>query len=984
MKRSMAMLLVLVLLTTLGGCAQKQGTENKGKITYNAENGFSLDLPSQGIMDYAAPTGKPSAMPAENQAQSMAQESGTLVQLTIEDIQAMNGDNVVIDIYNNGYLTTLVGKYYEDKVQNAEDGVESVRAMASLLGLTKGCEFFAVYSETDDDGYTYYTYQQRYGINTLQYATLRVVVDPQGYTAGLTCSFVPNIGTAPQDAAITQQQAEELVRQKVGTDAALISGKTLQMAASFNSVVYNCWIVYTNNPDVSASYDMPYIAHYVSTDGSYLMAIPANSFAATNKELMNNDGYFEGLTTQDVSFTIAQPAGGSKQITVPVAKNKKDGKFYLMDPSRKIAVAKYKEFYYQDSLVFISSDSRNSGWSDNDLMAYYNYINVYDFYADHGIRSVDGFETPLLITVGYCDENGNPVDNACFYGVNAGWACFAASDANKYSYCADVCGHEFTHGVTSTSMQGIYYQNETGAINEAYSDIMGNLCEKITGETSDSGWLIAENSGSGQMRNMADPNSCEQPAFVGDQYYIPAVMNPNGANDLGGVHGDNSLISHLAYLLDRDGMSMEDQFDMWMTSIELLTPMSDYEDLHGILLFSLKINGLLQQYGPTVNRAFAETGLNDDWNTSYLEATKSGCGRLSFQTDGYIAALPAMALFGTPEGKVVDYGYPDRNGVVSVLLPAGSYIVAFQYVEDGASQAVTNRYTGSVWSETQNFGTVTVSSGKTTTLRSLTSGKSVDVGSGSEGGDSGGTVSQSGEELNLVSYNGGYFSLLIPDGWRVEVGGIYGNFYYRIYDPEDPGCQAFCYGGLAPLHKSESSRRYLSYYDTSGGLISNGPVLTSASVQGITDCWEYCIDYQKRYEGKQIFPTLRNIKLSAVAEFEGLYKQFGGIETVGVGLCQDESGRSCTLGIAGALVDLDYYRFYGGNWYYTCYGLMGVACPQEDFDQYYADMLTCLTSIQFSEDYITASQSSQLPMNDNQTIQAALSAEADAIFELCD
>ena len=970
MKRMIALLLALALLATLVGCADGKDPRK----TLNSEKPFSLDLPDEGVgVDYGAPAAKPSA-PQDDQS---AAKSDALVQLTIEDIQKMNGDGVVIDVYNNsGYLSTLVGKFYEGKVQNAEDGVESVKGLASLLGLSKGCEFFAVYYETDNDGYTYYTYQQRYGRNTLQYATLRIAVDPNGETAGLTCSFVPNVGIASQEAGVSAKDAETEALRRAGSGCTLIEGQTTELAAYINNVVYNCWVVYTNNPDVSASFDMPYLAHYISTDGTYLMSLPANSFAATNTELMDNDAYFKDLTAENVSFTVQQPAGGSEQITVPISRNVKDGKYYLMDPSRKIAVSSYRSFYYQDKLDFVSSSTRDRGWSDNDLMAYYNYINVYDFYNARGIHSVDGFDTPLLITVGYCDEKGNPVDNACFYGINGGWACFAASDANKYSYCADVCAHEFTHGVTSSSMQGIYYQNETGAINEAYSDIMGNLCEKITGQTTDKGWLIAENSGSGAMRNMADPNSCEQPAFVGDQYYVPAVLAPNSANDLGGVHGDNSLISHLAYLLDRDGMSLDEQFSMWMTSIELLTPMSDYEDLHGILLFSLKINGMLQQYGPTVNKAFAETGLNEDWNTSYLEATKSGCGRVTFQTDGYIAGLPALALIATTDGNVVDIGYPDRNGVVSVLLPAGTYITLFRYTEEGKSDAAEIRYTGSAWSKTQDFGTFTVRSGGVTNLPALNSGKSVDVGGTS-------SPASSGDTLNLVSFNGGYFTILIPEGWRIEVGGEYGSSCFKIFDPDNPSCQVFFYGGLAPYHKSEETRRFLSYYDTTGGLISNGPVLTSPTVRGITDCWQYCIEYQKRYEGKQSFTDLRNINLTVVSEYQGPYAG-AGPETVGVGTCKDAWGNDCILGIAGALVDQDFYGYYGGNWYYTCFGLLGVVCPADDFDLYYEDLLTCAKSIQFSQDYINASRNTSVPLVDNATLTANMAMIADVIAAQCE
>ena len=122
-------------------------------------------------------------------------------QLTIEDIQAMNPDSLVIDCYTNeGYLSTLVGKFYEGRVTNQEEGIESIQGLAAMLGLSKGSKFFAVYKETNHQtGYTFYTYQQRYGNYTLRYATLRIVVDPDGYTAGLSCSFVPNVGMASDE-----------------------------------------------------------------------------------------------------------------------------------------------------------------------------------------------------------------------------------------------------------------------------------------------------------------------------------------------------------------------------------------------------------------------------------------------------------------------------------------------------------------------------------------------------------------------------------------------------------------------------------------------------------------------------------------------------------------------------------------------------------------------------------------------------------------
>ncbi len=40
----------------------------------------------------------------------------------------------------------------------------------------------------------------------------------------------------------------------------------------------------------------------------------------------------------------------------------------------------------------------------------------------------------------------------------------------------DVVGHELTHGVTEFT-SGLIYENESGALNEAFSDMMGNTSE---------------------------------------------------------------------------------------------------------------------------------------------------------------------------------------------------------------------------------------------------------------------------------------------------------------------------------------------------------------------------------------------------------------------------------------------------------------------------------------------------------------------------
>lgn len=908
----------------------------------------SAQLEESGLM-YAAEAGEQ----LTQEAASSAPGSGILAssadlmpqQLTIEDIQAMNPDRLVIPCYTNeGYLSTLVGKFYEGKVTNYEEGIESIQGMAALLGLSKGSKFFAVYQETNHKtGYSFYTYQQRYGNYTLRYATLRIVVDPEGYTAGLSCSFVPNVGMASDEPAITAEQAVEIVKKRFAKfNLTYYPEQTVLMAVPYSGIVVNCYIVYSNNPDANPGFDIPYYEHLVTTDGSYLTIIPATSFATPGGDAVDNSYYFEGMEMETLNKTVPLNDGTTRDVSVPISFNPRNSKYYLMDPSRKIAVAQYYDFNFNYYTVnFVTSDTLD-GWSDNNLLAYANYIIVYDFYLSHGIRSVDGFGTPILVTVGYCEEDGTPIDNCCYYGINHGWACLAVSDANHGSDCVDVCGHEYTHGITQHSMQGIYYQNETGAINEAYSDIMGNLAEMSLNYTADRSWLYEERSGDYQ-RNLGDPNDREQPAYVGDVYYRPPVQAPDFAlNDYGGVHYNNSLIGHIAYLMDQTGMSYEQQISMWLNSIEIINPRSNYEDLHAALLLSLNMNGLLQEFGPALNQAFRDAGLDKDWNKTYLTATKPGYGRITFETDETIAANIAQAYFFDQNNQMT-MGIPDVNGTVSLLLPAGQYRVQLATL---INEKVTNYlYTNNGWSTSGGTAAViTVSDGSVTNLLG-TSEKPK-------------TASQ---KLELVQYDGGYFSLLIPKGWRLETLGEYAAWGMKLYDPNDKSCQLFLWNYMAPFHRSTTARQVWGKVNE---VIGNGPVLSSIDVIGVLNCWNYCGQYQAYYEGRKYFDDLYDVSIMGGIYYDGYYSKYwnDAVESACLAHCTSEFGDDCFLSMTTALVNLDVARQAGNYAFYTGFDMTGIMAPTDRYGDVFEDLLTCLKSIRFTEQYIQASQATQFPM----------------------
>lgn len=573
MKRLCAILLIFCIMLGITGCQ---------KTEYEA---YQL-LPNEFLLGETI------------SADGVVQEG--MMQYTKEDIQRMNNGKANMVFGNEGYLSFLQGRFSEKKVENYEQAVESILPMAELLGLSAGSEFFAVYGTRDSQGYTYYTFQQRYGELTVAYAGLKIIIDPDGYTAGLSSSFVPNVGIAEEMTDIGAEAAEAVVLEtQADYDLTVFSEATHKLAYSYYGQMVNCYAVYTNNPNSDArDFDMRYYEHFVAYDGTYLACYPVASFGKGNTDATRAEEYFNSLVSKDTQFTVTTWDGRKETITVPVAYNADNDTYYLASVERRMAVGYYSDMA-QYGLVHLVESENGTDWRNNDLLAYDRYIKAYDFYASYGLYSVDGMGIPILI------GTQMPDDNACYCGIQSGWAYFGASDLNVYSEGMDVIGHEYTHGYTANSLTMHKYSGYTGAINEAFSDIVGNIIEMTYGMTTDTTFAVGENAG-GAIRSQSDPEAYQQPTKVGGQYFVDPT---NTDYDNGGVHVNNSLLHQMAYKLYMEGLSIEDQSTMWMKTIEMLTPLSEFEEVLASLKMSMDILGIDPYYKDFITDAFAEAGL---------------------------------------------------------------------------------------------------------------------------------------------------------------------------------------------------------------------------------------------------------------------------------------------------------------------------------------------------------------------------------------
>jgi len=121
----------------------------------------------------------------------------------------------------------------------------------------------------------------------------------------------------------------------------------------------------------------------------------------------------------------------------------------------------------------------------------------------------------------------------------------------------DVVGHEFTHGVDQFSAN-LIYQDESGALDESFSDIFGTLIEfYLEGASGD--WLIGEDFGA--IRSMENPNDFGDP-----DTYFGNFWAPLGGGDNGGVHTNSGVQNYWFYLLTEGGSGVNDNGDLYSVS----------------------------------------------------------------------------------------------------------------------------------------------------------------------------------------------------------------------------------------------------------------------------------------------------------------------------------------------------------------------------------------------------------------------------------
>ena len=667
------------------------------------------------------------------------------------DLLKERDENLVV-IEQNGVPTWISGNLTDTIVKDADSAWMALEELAPAVGADDNTEYKPDIILEDDSGYTYYTYIQFFNNISIIDSVAKLIVDPQGHVAAITAKVTPiteaeydmeeaiDEGTALQIAmdAVKENDPDHEYTFTEDMDAAFLSipvegiddGKPATSMKAF-------YIFYSNNPAASNDkHDMPMLAHYVTMTGVYAGSQPCT--VAGDKTAMtaaDAESVFADKTADTWTGTVTDHNGKTREITVPVMKDAK-GVTWLGDKERKIVVAECSDLMQDASVAEAMLNSeRNKTWPNKVLMAFENYIKVWDFYNELGWKGPDGIGSPMVIMNNYVDRNLNQVDNAVYIGFDDGFHLFATSELNDYCEAVDVIVHEFTHAVTGTAMTANLYLNEYGAINEAMSDIMGNIIEYSLGATDDTEWLLAENSGKA-IRSMSKPNDYQQPTFVGDLYWVPKAGGYNEMMDYGGVHTNSGLLNTVAYRLYKEGMTIDELRNLFSGVICALTPSTGNKEMGELLQFSAKISGL-SQFSELIKNVCTEVGFGI--NADILLRAPEGSGRLVMylpetenidRDKGMLMvinmqeALLNMLFGGSLSENGVDDSDPDKmaqifilsmlnsakmiwadheTGLIVMTLPEGDYTLMFMQdssAEDGSSKMAS--WNGKQWTNSES------------------------------------------------------------------------------------------------------------------------------------------------------------------------------------------------------------------------------------------------------------------------------------------
>ncbi len=444
---------------------------------------------------------------------------------------------------------------------------EARQIFKTQLGLKDNSEFSKVKSETDKLGLSHEKYQLFHQGIKVEFATY-TLHSKNGKLESMNGEFytLDKVNTSPK---LTKEQAFDRAKQQIGAKEYLWDSP--KNAAEINyqkptGELVILPILDNNTLRLAYKYDI-YATNPVSRGDMYIDAITGEAlfYNATIKHLGEfshgktksktlDSSLISAAKTTIVAANAATRYSGTQSIQTALS----GSSYILSDATRGNGIQTYnmkKGTNYSTAVNFTDANNdwtaaefNNTNKDNGALDAHWGAEKTYDYWSTvHARNSYDNAGATIKSYVHF----DNAYDNAYW---NGSVMTYGDGSGTYFDILTsiDVAGHEIGHAVCSNTAN-LAYQKESGAMNEAFSDIWGACIEYYAAPTK-SIWLIGEDierrAGHLSLRSMNNPKSEGQPdTYGGTNWKTINCGTPTQANDYCGVHTNSGVLNHWFYIL---------------------------------------------------------------------------------------------------------------------------------------------------------------------------------------------------------------------------------------------------------------------------------------------------------------------------------------------------------------------------------------------------------------------------------------------------
>jgi Zn-dependent metalloprotease len=562
----------------------------------------------------------------------------------------------------------------------------------SMFGLDGNHHLQKQYEHKSLKGKTHHKYQQFYhGLRVLGGTVVYHLEQDRLYaTSGLLHEFS---GISMQG-KITIAEGENMAKLKVFTRLANDFGSGLFSAGKVDITNVRKAVANTKFPAKGGEYTLVYV-YTVEAEGG---ALPVNMDVILDARTGRTIATLSNINTEGA---IGHGDGYYHQNLTFPTDSIAEGQYLLRDLSRgKGVIAR------DISNHFLTPTDTDNEWGYQEdgqaamVDGYYASVKFHDFLRERFNRNSiddDGFEL-------VANMNRHTLVNAFW---NRREATFGNGDCDDYSALTtfDIVGHEYAHGLTQFT-SGLIYFNESGALNESISDIMGKGLEYYYDQEHFNwllGKLIVKGPNGSHFRSMEAPHRRNHPSFYKGAFWRYDL------GDNAGVHSKSGVFNFWFYLLaEGDSGTNQANYDFEVAPIGMDSALQLVYLLETAYL--TESSGYLEAYELSKMAATDLFGADSAPYASMIEAWKAvGIDDETTPVEPEAPSLELNVFYQSSNPSEFDFCPLELEHFTALfinesdsIVPAGSLVngrLIFRYTVDGTEQLDTSKIVEQVLSE---------------------------------------------------------------------------------------------------------------------------------------------------------------------------------------------------------------------------------------------------------------------------------------------